>query len=73
MCIRDRVDPEPMTCKNPIAEQYELGREIGVTGTPQLLTSDGTLIPGYMPPDQLRARLESLAAASEAPVVAASE
>lgn len=70
---KNGVDPEPMTCKNPIADQYELGREVGVTGTPQLLTSDGTLIPGYMPPDQLRARLESLAAASEAPVDAPSE
>lgn len=65
---KNGIDPEPMTCKNPIAGQYELGREIGVTGTPALVTPDGTLIPGYMPPDQLRARLESLAAASEAPV-----
>lgn len=70
---KNGVDPEPMTCKNPIAEQYELGREIGVTGTPQLVTPDGTLIPGYMPPEQLRARLESLAAASEVSDGAASE
>lgn len=72
---KNGVDPEPATCKNPIAEQYELGREVGVTGTPQLLTPDGTLIPGYMPPDQLRARLESLAAAAngEAPAEAAGE
>lgn len=58
-------DPEPQKCPNPIAEQYELGREVGVTGTPALVTSDGTLIPGYMPPDQLRQRLESLAAPAE--------
>jgi thiol:disulfide interchange protein DsbC len=70
---KNGVDPEPMTCKNPIEEQYELGREIGVTGTPQLVTPDGTLIPGYMPPDQLRARLESLAAASAEPAADASE
>ena len=57
-------DPEPLNCPNPIADQYELGREIGVTGTPALVTTDGTLIPGYMPPTQLRQRLESL----EAPV-----
>ena len=53
-------DPEPQKCPNPIADQYELGRELGVTGTPALVTSDGTLIPGYMPPAQLRQRLESL-------------
>lgn len=58
-------DPEPQKCPNPIADQYELGREIGVTGTPALVTTDGTLIPGYMPPAQLRARLEALEAPAE--------
>ena len=58
-------DPEPRTCPNPVADQYELGREIGVTGTPALVTSDGTLIPGYMPPTQLRKRLEELQAAEK--------
>lgn len=53
-------DPEPKKCPNPIAEQYDLGREVGVTGTPALVTTDGTLIPGYMPPAQLRARLDSM-------------
>ena len=53
-------DPEPQKCPTPIAEQYDLGREVGVTGTPALVTTDGTLIPGYMPPAQLRARLDSL-------------
>ena len=53
-------DPEPQKCPNPIADQYVLGRELGVTGTPALVTADGTLIPGYMPPEQLRQRLESL-------------
>ena len=58
-------DPEPQKCPNPIADQYDLGREIGVTGTPALVTADGTLIPGYMPPEQLRQRLESLQAPAQ--------
>lgn len=58
-------DPEPQKCPNPIADQYELGRELGVTGTPAMLTADGTLIPGYMPPAQLRQRLEDLEAPAE--------
>lgn len=58
-------DPEPLKCPNPIADQYELGREIGVTGTPALVTTDGTLIPGYMPPAQLRQRLEALETPAE--------
>ena len=61
---KNGTDPEPQKCENPIAEQYQLGREVGVTGTPALVTSDGTLIPGYMPPAQLRERLESLQAAA---------
>ena len=58
-------DPVPEKCPNPIADQYELGRDVGVTGTPALVTTDGTLIPGYMPPDQLRQRLEALETPSE--------
>jgi thiol:disulfide interchange protein DsbC len=59
------VDPDPMQCDNPIAEQYQLGQQLGVTGTPALLTADGSLIPGYVPPEQLRQRLDARAA--EAP------
>jgi len=62
---KNNNDPEPLKCPNPIEDQYELGREVGVTGTPALVTTDGTLIPGYMPPAQLRERLESLQALAE--------
>ena len=58
-------DPEPKKCPNPIVDQYNLGREIGVTGTPSMVTLDGTMIPGYMPPEQLRQRLESPASPAE--------
>lgn len=55
-------EPEPLQCENPISEQFDLGREVGVSGTPALLTLDGTLIPGYMPPEALRERLDNLKA-----------
>jgi thiol:disulfide interchange protein DsbC len=54
-------DPEPEQCDNPIAEQYQVGMQLGVTGTPALLTADGKLIPGYVPPEQLRQRLDQMA------------
>lgn len=57
-------EPEPAQCDNPVLEQYELGQEVGVTGTPALLTADGTLIPGYMKPADLKARLDALASAN---------
>jgi thiol:disulfide interchange protein DsbC len=55
------AEPDPEHCENPIAEQYELGRALGVTGTPAILTSNGTLIPGYIPPEKLRERLDEMA------------
>ena len=53
----------PIQCDNPVAEQYQLGQAMGVSGTPALLTPDGQLIPGYVPPAQLRARLDRMNAA----------
>jgi thiol:disulfide interchange protein DsbC len=40
-------------CNNPVAEQFELGRELGVTGTPALVFEDGTMLPGYIPAETL--------------------
>lgn len=37
------------SCANPVAEQYNLGRKIGITGTPAIVLQDGTLMPGYVP------------------------
>ncbi len=37
------------TCPNPVAVHMELANQLGVTGTPALLTEDGRLIPGYLP------------------------
>lgn len=54
--------PEPAECEAPVAEQYQLGQSVGVTGTPALVTPGGDLIPGYVPPNDLRVRLEQLAA-----------
>lgn len=58
--------PEPAACESPVESQYKLGQALGVTGTPALVTSDGNLIPGYVPPEDLRARLDALAAADAA-------
>jgi thiol:disulfide interchange protein DsbC len=55
------AEPEPRQCDNPIAEQYELGIALGVTGTPAIMTADGQLIPGYVPPATLKERLDGMA------------
>lgn len=46
------------SCANPIAEHMELGRKLGLQGTPLMVTNNGTVIPGYLEPTQLLARLE---------------
>jgi len=56
--------PRAATCSNPVMDQYRLGQALGVTGTPSLMTFDGDIIPGYVPPDQLRDRLDRLAEAN---------
>jgi len=60
------ADPDPLQCENPVAEQYQIGQQLGVTGTPALLTANGQLIPGYVPPEQLRERLDKMAGVSAA-------
>lgn len=40
-------------CDSPVRKEYELGKEMGVTGTPALVLSDGELVPGYVPAAKL--------------------
>lgn len=50
---------ETRSCENPVDEHYELGKRIGVTGTPAILTESGQLIPGYIPAAKLSQALAS--------------
>lgn len=45
-----------------VQDHYIIGRDIGLSGTPAIVFGDGTLISGYLPPDQLKARLDKTAA-----------
>ena len=40
-------------CDNPVAKEYQLAMDLGIAGTPGLILPDGTLYPGYSPPDEL--------------------
>lgn len=51
------------TCANPITRDYDLGRRVGVDGTPAIYAPDGTQLGGYVEPAALLARLDELAAA----------
>lgn len=47
-------------CERHIAEQYQLGRQVNVNGTPAIMFDNGFMLPGYRQPDDLLAILESL-------------
>jgi len=50
--VSEKVCPD-----NPIADQYQLGQELGVRGTPAIVTQDGQMIPGYQSADELMVTL----------------
>lgn len=60
------AEPTPKVCTNPVEAHYELGKGLGVTGTPALFTEDGTLISGYVPAADLLMRLDQMAAPAPA-------
>lgn len=41
------------TCNNPVSEEFKMGREIGVRGTPAIVLDNGTLLSGYVAPKAL--------------------
>lgn len=51
-------DPEPKQCDNPIQAHFELGQRVGVSGTPAIITKSGHQLGGYLPPAQLRQKLD---------------
>lgn len=51
--LKTRQNLPDKSCANPVAAQYALGQQVGVTGTPAVFKADGTLIGGYLTPQQL--------------------
>ncbi|MGF1752447.1 thioredoxin fold domain-containing protein [Vibrio makurazakiensis] len=46
------------TFEKQVSDQYQLGRELGINGTPAIFLPSGELVSGYVPPAQLLQRLE---------------
>lgn len=72
-CAKDRnqaltdakngIEVNSETCKAPVQAQYELGKRLGVSGTPALFLESGELLPGYIPPKRLKEILDQKALA----------
>jgi thiol:disulfide interchange protein DsbC len=43
---------------NPVARTYALGQDFALEGTPAIVTADGEMLPGYVPPDVLAKHLK---------------
>ena len=52
--------PEIECAETPVAAHYDLGHQVGVTGTPSIYSDGGRHIGGYLPPQTLLATLNQL-------------
>ena len=43
----------------PVAKHYSIGKKLGITGTPAIITDEGELLPGYYSPQDLLKKLRS--------------
>jgi thiol:disulfide interchange protein DsbC len=51
--LKAREEIADAECANPVADHLELGREIGIAGTPAIVLDDGRMLPGYLPAAEL--------------------
>lgn len=49
---------EAKTCDNPVEAEFNIGRKLGVQGTPALFLESGQMLPGYVPPERLKTILD---------------
>ncbi len=49
--------PNNVCAGNPVANQFNIGIQAGLSGTPAIVLESGRLIPGYMPAEKLAATL----------------
>ena len=50
---RSFPDSNESSCRDTIADQYKLGADLGVRGTPAIFLENGRSLPGYVPPVKL--------------------
>jgi thiol:disulfide interchange protein DsbC len=51
--------PKATNCPNPVKDEFDLGLKLGVTGTPTIIAEDGSMLGGYVTPDQLLQALKT--------------
>ena len=58
--LKNGKNPKLNFCDSqPIAKHYAIGKKLGITGTPAIVSEDGQLFPGYYSPEDLLEKLKS--------------
>ncbi|MBY6197146.1 bifunctional protein-disulfide isomerase/oxidoreductase DsbC [Vibrio hangzhouensis] len=53
-------DGDLTQCQETVTQHYNLGRELGISGTPAIFLPNGEMVGGYLPPADLIKRLEQI-------------
>jgi thiol:disulfide interchange protein DsbC len=57
--LKDGKNPNLNFCDSqPVAKHYAIGKKLGVTGTPAIITKTGDLLPGYYSAEDLLKKLK---------------
>jgi len=52
--------PRGATCQSPVAHDFNLGVDLGVDGTPTVIADNGVVLGGYVDPQELLRRLQTV-------------
>ena len=53
-------DPRYANCQSPVAQDFNLGVDLGVDGTPTVIADNGVILGGYVDPRELLRRLQAV-------------
>ena len=57
--LKNGKNPSMEFCDSqPVAKHYAIGKKVGITGTPAIITENGELLPGYYSPEDLIKKLK---------------
>lgn len=52
-----KLPDQETRCDNPVERNIQLGRSLGINGTPTIIMGDGAMVPGFVPASELERRL----------------
>jgi len=59
--------PRSASCQSPVVHDFNLGVDLGVDGTPTVIADNGVVLGGYVDPQELLRRLQTVHAVPAAP------